>query len=167
MALLLHVGWQRSQNCYSRRRGLAQGSSTTGNLLIGNDGVPRRRSGRIPTVRLTDIVVNAQPSIENASPLPSALFAVPYSQQLSAADGTLPFYWDISTGSLPAGLSFSPTGTLAGTPMQAGTFNFTVRITDASSSVDSKLYQLTVVPGNSESIRISGATFVSGKTSLK
>jgi hypothetical protein len=129
-------------------------------------------------VRLTDavaaqadqqisIVVNAQPSIENASPLPSALFAVPYSQQLSAADGTLPFSWDISTGSLPAGLSFSPAGTLAGTPMQAGTFNFRVRITDASSSVDSKPYQLTVAPGNSESIRISGATIVSGKTSLK
>src|SRR4029077_15467691 len=109
------------------------------------------------------VLVNAQPSIQNATPLPSAIFAIPYLQQLSATGGTSPFNWDVPAGSLPAGLSLSPARTLPGKPTQAGTFNITVRVTDASSSTDSEPYQLTVAPGTSESIRISGAMILSGK----
>ena len=42
-----------------------------------------------------------------------------------------PFTWS-ATG-LPASMTLSPGGTLAGTPTQSGTFDFTVQLTDSLS----------------------------------
>ena len=131
-----------------------------------------------PTVRLSDsagahvdqqtsIAVNAAPSIQNATPLSGAIVAILYSLQLTATGGTSPLTWDIASGLLPPGFSLSSGGMLGGTPSQTGTFNFTVRVTDASSITGSKSYQLTVAPGSSASIGISGAVRVSGKTTVK
>ena len=50
----------------------------------------------------------------------------------AAASGGIPFYhWEVPSGSLPDGLSLDPfTGELRGTPKQAGTCEFTVRVRD-------------------------------------
>ncbi len=56
---------------------------------------------------------------------------VPYSQFVSATNGQLPFFWSISVGPLPAGLTIdSNTGEIGGLPTTAGTFPFTVQVTD-------------------------------------
>ncbi len=65
--------------------------------------------------------------------LPNPAVGSAYSQTLSASGGTAPYSFAISSGALPAGLTLSAGGTLSGTPIAGGTFNFTVSTTDSSS----------------------------------
>ncbi len=56
---------------------------------------------------------------------------VPYSQFVLTTNGQLPFFWSISVGPLPAGLTIdSNTGEIGGLPTTQGPFNFTVQVTD-------------------------------------
>ncbi|MFG1868743.1 Ig domain-containing protein [Micromonospora arborensis] len=52
---------------------------------------------------------------------------------MTVTDGTAPYAWTVSAGTLPPGLTLAPaSGLLAGTPTTAGSYSFTVRVTDAS-----------------------------------
>lgn len=68
--------------------------------------------------------------------LPNASVGVPYSETLSASTATGgPFLWNINSGALPPGLSIDTGSTrdtiaLSGTPTTAGTFTFTVGVTN-------------------------------------
>jgi cytochrome c5 len=68
--------------------------------------------------------------------LPAATLGVPYSQTLTARDGTLPYKWSTMGGdSIPAGLSLNyDTGVLSGTPTAVGTSNVVFMLEDANSS---------------------------------
>ena len=55
-----------------------------------------------------------------------------YNQTISVSGGTGPYTYVISAGSLPPGLTLSSSGALVGSPTGTGTFNFTVRATDAA-----------------------------------
>jgi hypothetical protein len=70
----------------------------------------------------------------------------PYSQTLSAAGGTAPYGFSVESGTLPEGVTLSPSGELAGTPTTAGTSTFTVLATDSSTPARTvtKAYSLTV-----------------------
>jgi uncharacterized protein (TIGR03118 family) len=50
---------------------------------------------------------------------------------VSPIGGIAPFTWSV-TGTLPAGMSLSSGGELSGTPQTAGTFQFTLTVTDSS-----------------------------------
>ncbi len=80
--------------------------------------------------------------------LPNGAVAAAYNQAFSTTGGTTPYTYAITAGALPAGLSLSPAGALAGTPTTGGTFNFTVTSTDsttgASSHSTSRGYSLTI-----------------------
>lgn len=66
--------------------------------------------------------------------LPNGTTGQAYSASIHAQGGTAPLTWSISSGSLPQGLSINnSTGTISGTPVAAGTSNFTVKVTDSSS----------------------------------
>jgi hypothetical protein len=65
--------------------------------------------------------------------LPGATHGVPYTATLSAQAGTSPVVWGLSAGTLPVGLTLSPSGVISGTPTTAGTSNFTVQATTAQS----------------------------------
>jgi len=54
-----------------------------------------------------------------------------YSAQLTAT-GTAPIIYNIVSGSLPVGLEFHNDGSITGTPLATGTFNFTVVATNAA-----------------------------------
>jgi hypothetical protein len=54
-----------------------------------------------------------------------------YSQTLAASGGQTPYFWTNSAGTLPQGITLATNGILSGTPVTNGTFNFTVRVTDA------------------------------------
>jgi Putative Ig domain/Right handed beta helix region len=71
----------------------------------------------------------------SCTPLPNGTECVPYSaNELSVEGGTSPFTWALASGSLPPGLTLSPSdGSITGTPTQAGTFNFPVTVNDSSS----------------------------------
>src|SRR5713226_6884032 len=50
---------------------------------------------------------------------------------LAATGGVQPYTWTISDGALPAGLTLASSGMVSGTPATAGTFAFTVQVSDA------------------------------------
>jgi chitodextrinase len=64
--------------------------------------------------------------------LATALQHHPFSTSLTTKGGTLPYTWSILSGSLPNGITLSPTtGAVTGTPLIAGTFNFIYQVKDA------------------------------------
>ncbi len=70
-----------------------------------------------------------------------------YSQTLSNIDGTGPFTWSLTSGSLPDGLSLTAEGVIEGVPSTTGTSTFTVTVTDSATPVagtDSQVLTITV-----------------------
>jgi hypothetical protein len=84
--------------------------------------------------------------ITSASQLPSGTHTVVYGGATLAATGGLGARtWALANGSsLPAGLSLSAAGLISGTPTTAGSYTFTVRLTDVSGNVGAKLFSLAV-----------------------
>ena len=66
--------------------------------------------------------------------LPATVVGAAYNQTLQASGGTKPITWSIAGGSPPSGISLSGSGVLSGTPSAPGTFNFTVKASDAVGS---------------------------------
>src|SRR6267378_1409268 len=60
--------------------------------------------------------------------IPSGTSNNSFSTVLTASGGTPPYTWSMVSGTLPAGLSLSGTGTIAGTPTATGSFSFTVQV---------------------------------------
>ncbi|WP_313415010.1 putative Ig domain-containing protein [Stenotrophomonas sp.] len=86
--------------------------------------------------RAYTLIVNA-PTL-TLSPASGATFNATAGTALSgmgftAANGTAPYSYAITSGALPPGVSLASSGGLSGTPTAAGSFNFSVTATDASS----------------------------------
>jgi uncharacterized repeat protein (TIGR03803 family) len=71
------------------------------------------------------------PSITTSPTLPNGQVSGSYSQTLAAADGTPPYTWTVTAGSLPPGLSLSSAGVISGTPTQSGNYSFTIQALDS------------------------------------
>lgn len=98
------------------------------------------------TTRALSIVVanEASPTVSTSS-LINAQADVPYTQQIVAAGGKLPYAYDITLGALPTGVSLNATtGALSGTPTTSGTATFTVRVTDANSNTGTAALSIVV-----------------------
>ena len=81
--------------------------------------------------------------------LPDGTNNMPYGPVSFTATGgafSSTHYWSVVSGlgSLPSGLSLSNDGTLSGTPTQAGTFDFTVQMTDSLGRSVNWYYTLTI-----------------------
>ncbi|MBH8559022.1 putative Ig domain-containing protein [Hymenobacter negativus] len=86
-------------------------------------------------------LIIAAPAITLApATLPAGTVAAAYSQTITATGGTAPYSYAITAGALPAGLTISSAGVLAGTPTAGGSFTFTVTATDASTSASGGPY---------------------------
>jgi len=84
----------------------------------------------------------------NLSPatLPNAIAGVAYNQAFSATGATAPYSYQITSGSLPAGLTLSSVGVLTGSPTAVGSFSFTVQASDANAFTGSRTHNLVVLP---------------------
>jgi hypothetical protein len=92
-----------------------------------------------------NLVVAAALGISSAPALPGATAGVAYSQSLAATGGTPPYLWSITSGGLPAGLSFDAgTAAISGVPTLGGSFTFTVQVSDNNSVTASKQFTLAV-----------------------
>jgi len=118
-------------------------------------GVPTSAGTFNFTVRVTDssaaiatqsfaLVIASGLTISSNSPLPSGSTGTSYSQTLSASGGMQPYSWALASGGLPPGLTLSGGGLISGTPTSAGTFNFTVRVTDSSAATATQVFILSV-----------------------
>ncbi len=69
-----------------------------------------------------------------------------YTDNLGATGGTPPYTWNVITAdTFPPGLSLSQVGGVTGTPTAAGSFTFTVRVTDSSGPALSATGDVTIV----------------------
>lgn len=127
---------------------IVPGSSGVGNGVVAytvgtNPGLPR--SGTI-TIAGQSFIVNqggtaAGPlTITSVSNLLGATQGVGYSAILTATGGTGIYTWTVTSGSLPPGLGLSTvnsTGVISGIPGAAGTFPFTVTVSDTGGATQS------------------------------
>jgi sugar lactone lactonase YvrE len=115
--------------------------ATTG-LLSGT--IPARLLGTFSFVVVEDnlILPNAEQAFTlriTAPPLTPAQpssgqghVTVPFSESLATSGGIAPYRWSVGSGSLPVGLSLSPSGVISGTPTAAGTSTFTAKVSDSA-----------------------------------
>ena len=93
------------------------------------------------------LTVEGAPVISTTS-LPAGNQGTPYSGTVSATGGVAPFNWSISSGSLPTGLSLGASTSnsvmITGNPGTQGTFNFTIKITDASGASGTEPLSITI-----------------------
>ncbi|MGA9750840.1 MAG: Ig domain-containing protein, partial [Acidobacteriota bacterium] len=91
------------------------------------------------------VVMAACPTIAlSPSSLTGGTSGLPYSQTITASGGTSPYSFAVTSGTLPAGITLSSSGTLSGTPTVPGTYNFTVTATDAFGCTGSWAYSLVI-----------------------
>ncbi|MGK5056656.1 IPT/TIG domain-containing protein [Janthinobacterium sp. LB2P49] len=87
------------------------------------------------TQSYTLVVSSASVSLTPAT-LTNPTAEAAYSATLTAAGGTAPYTFSVSNGSLPAGLSLNAaTGVLSGMTNVAGSFPFSIKVTDSSTGV--------------------------------
>ncbi len=94
------------------------------------------------------LLINAAPVTITLSPAAGSLTAgqvgTAYSQTFTASGGSGSYSYAVTSGALPAGLSLDTNGALTGTPITAGTANFTITATDANSATGSAAYSLLI-----------------------
>ncbi len=124
--------------------GIISGTPTT----VGSFGFTVKvtdSAGGIAT-RVLSITIKVAPFITTAS-LPNGEVGIAYSRTLAAAGGTSPYTWSVSAGALPPGLTLAPsTGILSGTPTTAGTYSFTIKVTDSIGGTGTKAFSITIQP---------------------
>jgi hypothetical protein len=111
----------------------------------GSDAFPFSVSDGMATATATvSISVISAPLNITTVTLPNGKSGPQYNTTITATGGSTPYRWSIVSGQLPGGLVLNAvTGVLSGKPA-AGTFTFTVRVTDAVGAVDDQPLTLTV-----------------------
>lgn len=93
------------------------------------------------------LTINAAPAITSPT-LPAATVGANYVQRMGASGGTTPYTWALGYASapLPDGLSLDQFGLIVGTPTTAGTYSFTVNMTDPAGAKLTQTVTLVVNP---------------------
>jgi hypothetical protein len=97
--------------------------------------------GQEATVTLSVAVVEVGPLSVETENLPDGLVGSAYLTTLEAAGGVGGYAWSLAGGELPAGVSLSEEGALAGVPLSPGAWDFTVAVAsgDAEATADLSL----------------------------
>jgi hypothetical protein len=96
----------------------------------------------------TVIAITASFSIADC-PTPVAVINEQYVFALAAGGGQAPFAWTLSSGSLPTGLALNgATGVITGRPTRLESSDFTLRASDATSSITTRACTLRVAPSS-------------------
>ena len=85
-----------------------------------------------------------EPLVATTGSLPAAAQEIPYSAGLTASGGTPPYSWTLVSGALPPEISLEADGTLTGSPIDTGTYGFTVEVTDAAGESAPEALSVTV-----------------------
>jgi hypothetical protein len=105
--------------------------------------------------------------------LPGGFLSGSYTGALTASGGSSPYTWSLQSGALPNGLTLNAGGTISGTPTLAGSFSFTVQVSDTaahSASANLSINIVTPMPtvaisSPTSGASLSGAVNVSGTAS--
>ncbi|HEU5003587.1 MAG TPA: IPT/TIG domain-containing protein [Actinomycetota bacterium] len=94
---------------------------------------------------LTAPVADSAPVITADSPPTAATVGTAYTYTFTASGSPAPAF-SLVRGSLPPGLSLSPSGVLSGTPTQPGSYSFILRVGNKVKVVASNSHVITVAP---------------------
>ena len=124
--------------------GIPAGTSNTNYTFTVTDQTPATPQTATRTLQL--IIGGAPPDliITTNSSLPSGMVTQPYTVTLISTGGTGTKTWDISSGSLPAGLNLSSSGVISGTPITTGTSSPIFRVRDTGSPQDTTTKPLSI-----------------------
>ncbi len=115
-------------------------TATTVKIIVSSIDFPKQ----FATVTINMV---PPPTITTTS-LSTATLNAAYSATVTATGGLLPLSWSISSGALPTGLSLAPSVTdtvqITGKPTVAGTYPFTITVTDAAGFSNSEQFMLAV-----------------------
>ena len=104
--------------------------------LAGNDSISITLDATPISGSPYSSVVAAQPVAVSLLPAAGGLQqgneGTSYIQAYTASGGTGPYQFAVGAGALPPGLTLSPAGSITGIPTQAGSYTFTVTVTDAN-----------------------------------
>lgn len=121
-------------------------------------GIPTTAGNYPFTIQVTDsnaetasancsITINPPGLFINCDSPPTGTVGVSYTHNFPASGGVPPYSFAITSGSLPTGLNLDPsTGTVSGIPISAGTFPFTIQVTDSLSTTASANCSITINP---------------------
>jgi|WetSurMetagenome_2_1015567.scaffolds.fasta_scaffold03881_2 hypothetical protein len=113
-----------------------QGQTVT--LRIGADS-QGTTTGNVLVDKLTLLFCCPTITLSPAT-LPTPIQGVPYSQVITASGGNGPYTFAVTSGTLPAGLTLAPGGTLSGTMTALAPSGFTITATDAYGCTGSQVY---------------------------
>jgi hypothetical protein len=115
-------------------------TTVASNLTVTVTATSKTNSGKSKS---TQVVISPTPSITTTT-LTDGTVGTAYNATLAATGGAGTLTWSLTTSSsLPAGLSLA-SAKISGTPTTAGTFNFTVQVTDAAAKPVSATQQLSL-----------------------
>jgi hypothetical protein len=94
-------------------------------------------AGDTPVTQTLSITVNPDVALSvTPAGLKTARLNKAYSGTLKATGGTLPYTWTVTSGALPPGLTLNSNGSITGEATATGTFDFSVQVTDSSTTVE-------------------------------
>ena len=107
-------------------------------LLLATTGCSTLAASGTPSIATMPIAMSAN--------LPAAIVGNSYNAVISVSGGIAPYSFSTRSGQLPPGLSLNASsGSIFGMPKTAGSFNFTIAVTDKSSAAEGvKSFALTV-----------------------
>src|SRR5688572_2236291 len=88
-----------------------------------------------------DAPATAAPVLSTPSPLANGIVGTAIATTNFMANGTAPITYTVSGGLLPPGLTLSSAGALTGTPTVAGTYDFTVTVSNSAGANDTPYRQ--------------------------
>jgi hypothetical protein len=127
-----------------------------GTFTFTVDNVPFNQPGAPPSQGTYSITVNPPLLLQVVPPASGSTLSpgtegVAYAQNFFLSGGVAPYTWSLASGQFPPGLALRSTNAptdnnnqLAGTPTQAGTFKFTMKVTDSSGQSASQPFSLTI-----------------------
>ena len=119
-------------------------ASQPGNYSIGVRLQDSAAPPQTAQATLTFIITPKLPVLANTA-FPAGIVGLPYSWGVVARDGQPPFSWNIRSGSLPPGLALDSVGLISGTPTSAGTYPFTLQVTDSFTPPDTTWSNVAIV----------------------
>ena len=115
----------------------------------GDQGQPLYQAYSIAVDQNMALAINAS----GGSTLSPGMVGEAYAQNFFLSGGAGPYTWAVAAGQLPPGLTLQTTAgprdannQLAGTPTKAGTYTFTMRLTDYDGQQATQQFSLTIEP---------------------
>jgi hypothetical protein len=93
------------------------------------------------------LTVKLGPKIKSEETLAPALVGRDYSCPLGVEGGQRPYRWAVTSGSVPPGISLNAfSGFLGGRPQAAGTYRFSISVSDLFGATSTRPFEMTVRP---------------------